>query len=363
MKTVKFLDFLYNVKSVTALDYAKIDCLNLNLLDYLDELSQFYQSFDLGLIYVNKTSADYYIIIDGINRLISVSLLLHAVCECYKKTTEKNQNAINIIRNKYLFFKKYLKLHLAGDDAIVYEKIINGERLNSKEKNNQIFLLLHRYWTKIKTDKLQAEQIFNLLKKMTISIIDVESFKIRDIYYKLNENKNLDNILLIDDYLKEVGLQKEWNNLKENQFLNKQDIKRFFKDFFITKFNYKTFSEKKIYIYFVNYFETMMQYSSEFEILSNIEKYVILYNQMLNLTMVDEDIKKKLIIIKKLDGEDTFAYILNVYIDYQEDNISHQTFIEILSTIIEFLQNRLISGNSTDFNELIEYLTAFISCK
>ena len=363
MKTIKFLDFLYNVKSVTALNYAKIDCLNLNLLNYLNELSQFYQSFDLGLIYINETSTDYCVVIDGINRLISVSMLLHAVCECYKKTTEKNQNAINIIRDKYLFFRKYIKLHLAGDDAIVYEKIINGERLNSKEKNNQIFILLHNYWTKIKTDKLQAEQIFNLLKKMTISIIDVESFKIRDIYYKLNENKNLDNILLIDDYLKEIGLIKEWNNLKESLFFNKQDIKRFLTDFFITKFNYKTFSDKFIYVYFVNYFETMMQYSSETEVLKIIKKHIQLYNQILNLTMDDDDIKEKFIIIKKLDGEDTFAYILNVYVDYQDGNLSKQTFIDILSTIIEFLQNRIINKNTTDFNELIEYLTAFISCK
>ena len=62
-------------------------------------------------------------------------------------------------------------------------------------------------------------------------------------------------------------------------------------------------------------------------------------------------------------GEDTFAYILNVYEDYVEKNISESTFLEILNTIIEYLKNRKNSENDITFNELINYLNAFITCK
>lgn len=62
-------------------------------------------------------------------------------------------------------------------------------------------------------------------------------------------------------------------------------------------------------------------------------------------------------------GEDTYAYILNVYEDFVENNLSEATFLEILNTIDEYLKNRLDSGKNIEFNELIQYLNAFITCK
>ena len=62
-------------------------------------------------------------------------------------------------------------------------------------------------------------------------------------------------------------------------------------------------------------------------------------------------------------GEDTYAYILDVYNDFTEGNISETTFVEILNTIADYLKNRVNSENNMEFNELIQYLNAFITCK
>ena len=62
-------------------------------------------------------------------------------------------------------------------------------------------------------------------------------------------------------------------------------------------------------------------------------------------------------------GEDTYAYILNIYEDYEDNNISEATFLEILLTIDEYLKKRAITPNNVTFNELINYLNAFITCK
>ena len=59
----------------------------------------------------------------------------------------------------------------------------------------------------------------------------------------------------------------------------------------------------------------------------------------------------------------SYAYILNIYEDYEENNINKATLLEILSTIDEYLKNRLKSSNDVGFNELINYLNAFIICK
>ena len=63
------------------------------------------------------------------------------------------------------------------------------------------------------------------------------------------------------------------------------------------------------------------------------------------------------------NGEDTFAYILCIYEDFVDGNITQATFLEILNTINEYIQKRQNTPNNVSFNELINYLNAFITCK
>ena len=363
MRVVNLLDFLNKAKDLYTLSYVKCDSELVNFLDLMVEDEQFTQKIDLGIVFLNQKSLDQYIIVDGINRLISLSLLLHAVCECYKKTTVQNEKAIKTIRNKYLMNKYLPKLHLSEKDQAIYNKIINGERLSGHEKMSPMFILLHNFWSQIKSDNLQAAKIFTMLKKIFVTIVETDNVSKRDLYYKLNSNKNLNQLLLIDDYIKEIGVEGVWNDIKDKYFPIENDLKMFLKDFFITKFNYKKFNPDRLYESFVNYFETMMQYMSEDTIITRMKHSALLYCNILNVNFKNEEIKKVFIEIKKASGEDTYAYILEVYEDYVKKSISEATFIEILNTVADYLKNRKINDNNIAFNELIQYLNAFITCK
>lgn len=364
MEVVNLLDFLNMVSDLRALDFARCNRELVNFLDLITEDEQFTRSIDLGIIYINQINSDKYVVVDGLSRLVSLSLLLHAICECYKKTTEQNAKAIKTIRKKYLLKGNKPKIHLNGEDADIYTKILNGERLSSNEKTRPIFVLLHNFWLQIKEDKLQASKIFSMLKKIHITMVDTDSVSKRNLYYKINsQNRALNQIDLIDDYLKEKKLDKKWEEIKEVYFIEKQDITLFLRDFFITKFNFKTFNSERLYENFVNYFETMLLYISKDAVMKQIEKYAMLYYNILNVKFSSESIKKAFIEIKKHDGEDTYAYILDVYKDFYDGNISESIFIEILNTIDEYLKNRQNSGKNIDFNELVQYLNAFITCK
>lgn len=363
MKVVNLLDFLNTAKDLFTLNYAKCDDELVNFLDLMTEDEQFTRRIDLGLIYVNQKTFDSYTIVDGINRILSLSLLLHAVCECYKKTTVQNDKAINTIRKKYLLHGGRSKLRLNEKDAIIYNKIINGERLSGHEKQSRMFILLHNFWSQIKSENLQAAKIFNMLKKIEITLVETEGVSKRNLYYKLNENKNVNQFDLITDYLAEIGLKSEWENIKEKYFINEDEVGVFLKDFFITKFNYKKFNSERLYESFVNYFETMMQYIPEDEILKRMKNSALLYHNIVNVNFENDEIKSAFINIKKLNGQDTYAYILDVYDDFSKNNISESTFIEILNTIVEYLNNRNKNDNNIGFNELIQYLNAFITCK
>lgn len=363
MKVVNLLEFLNTAKDLYTLSYAKCDDELVNFLDLMTEDEQFTRRIDLGLVYVNQKTFDSFTIVDGINRILSLSLLLHAVCECYKKTSAQNDKAISTIRKKYLLHGERSKLRLNEKDAVIYNKIINGERLSGHEKQSRMFVLLHNFWLQIKSEKLQAAKIFTMLKKIEITLVETNDVSKRNLYYKLNESKNINQLDLITDYLAEIGLENEWKNIKDKYFLNDDEVCVFLKDFFITKFNYKKFNSDRLYESFVNYFETMMQYIPEDEILRRMQHSAILYYNIINVNFDNDEIKAAFINIKKAGGQDTYAYILDVYDDFSKNNISESTFIEILNTILEYLRNRNQNDSNIGFNELIQYLNAFITCK
>ena len=365
MEVVNLLKFMNNALDLYALDFARCNRSLVNFLDLIAEDEQFTRSIDLGLIYVSKKEMDKYVIVDGLSRIVSLSLLLHAICECYKKTSKRNDKAIETIRSKYLLSgTSKIKLHLHGEDADLYAKIINGERLSGYEKSRPMFVLLHNFWYQIKEEKLQASNIFKMLQKINIVLVDTEDVSNRDIYYRLNKsNRKLNQITLIDSYTEEKGVAQPWAEIKNLFAVEKSDIQLFLKDFFITKFNYKTFSPDRLYESFVNYFETMTQYQKKDVLMSNIKRSAFLYSNILNVNFKNEEIRHAFINIKRHNGADTYAYILNVYEDFYTGNISENIFLEILNTINEYLKNREASGKNIDFNELVQYLNALISFK
>lgn len=363
MKVTNLLNFLNNTTDLYSLNCASCRHELVDFLNILSDDEQFIQKIDLGVVYIKYKTQDQVVIVDGLSRLLSLSLLLHAVCECYKKTTNKNDKAIKTIREKYLISGDKTKLRLPEKEQVIYNKIIFGERLSGNEKESYMFKLLHKFWTQIKQEELQAGKIFNILQKIYIYLVDAGSVPTRDLYYNLNkDNRNIDQLSLINDYLESIGIKRHWDAIFEI-YKNNDDLFLFFKDFFITKFSVKNYSKDKLYPIFMNYFETMLQYMSEDTLISKIKRTAKLYNQIINVDIDNETIKKAIINIKMHKGDDTYAYILNIYEDYIDNNITEATFLEILATIDEYLRNRLKTPNNVDFNELINYLNAFITCK
>lgn len=364
METINLLEFLNNAKDLYTLDYAVCDGELVNFLDLMLEDEQFTARIDLGIIYLYQRNSEQYTIIDGLNRILSLSLLLHAICECYKKTSAKNDKAIHTIRTKYLLDGEKTKLKLPEKEQEIFEKILFGEKLSGKEKQSPLFILLHNFWTQIKEEKLQAAKIFNMLNKISVFVVETENVSKRDLFYSLNKNNiKINQLSLIRDYLSSLGLANEWDNIRRIYNNNDTDIIRFFKDFFVTKFNFKEFDTNRLYENFVNYFETMLQYMPEDNLIKKLKQSAKLYSNILNVNFKNDKLKLNLIQIKMHNGEDTYAYLLNIYEDFVDGNITEATFLEILSTINEYLQKRAKTPNDVSFNDLIKYLNAFITCK
>ena len=212
MEVRNLLEFLNKTKNMYTPDYAVCDSVLVNFLDIISIEKEFTRRIDAGLIYVSKINSGKTVIVDGLNRILSLSLLLHAICECYKKTTEKNAKAIQTIRRKYLLNNTSTRLRLSKDMQNIYDKIIYGERLSGKEKEHPMFVLLHNYWQAIKDNKFKASGIFSMLQKIHVTLVIADNVNARDLYYSLNHNiKKLNQILLIEDYLISANVKEIWN--------------------------------------------------------------------------------------------------------------------------------------------------------
>ena len=130
MEEKNLLDFLNKINSLHVPEYTTCSDNLYNFLDLTSLDEQFTQRIDAGLIFLYEKTMGHYTLIDGQNRLLSLSLLLHAICECHKKTNSQNEKAISIIRKKYLFNGAKTKLRLTEADQPVYEKILN-EMINN----------------------------------------------------------------------------------------------------------------------------------------------------------------------------------------------------------------------------------------
>ena len=128
MEKINLLAFLNRVQLLYTLDCATCDSSSVNFLNLKNIDEQFTQSFNFGIIYVEQKTLGQFTIVDGLNRIVSLSLLLHAICECYKKTSEKNDIAIKTIRSQYLLDNNRAKLRLPAEYQKIYDKIIFGER-------------------------------------------------------------------------------------------------------------------------------------------------------------------------------------------------------------------------------------------
>ena len=364
MEIINLLVLLNSVKSIHTLSYAESTFGTIDYLNIISKDEMFIKKIDLGVMFIKQQNLEQFKVIDGFGRLLSLSLLLHAVCECYKKTSQKNDKAIENIRTKYLLNGNTTKLKFSPENQKIYDKIIFGERLSGREKETPMFQILHNFWLKIKEEKLQAAKIFESLSKIYVSLVDVENFNERDLYYSLNKNNRLLNQkLLIENFITEVGVTNSWSTFKKVLKNNKISSGDFFKDFFITKLNSREYNPDNLYEIFINYYNTMIQYIPKDEFIDKIKHIAELYSDIININFDNENIKRLMIKIKMHNGDDTYAYLLNIYEDYSANLISETTFLEILSTIDEYLVNRLKTPNNVDFNELITYLNTFIVCK
>ena len=358
IKSLKLLDILQKSQVLYSTDYSGEFEAPADLLENILENSGLSDSIVEGIMFFQKTSNRSFLVVDGMKRIIQFSLLLHAICECYKLTNEKNEHAIELIKKRYLFFGKHTKIHLHGYEKIIYEKLVKYERMTDEEKQHPMFVTLHEFWAKIKMNNISAQKLFEEIKKIEVLVCIYEQSDVenRDLYQYLNcNNLNIEEILLITDFIKENSKEslKFWYkivDLYKNAGLSNY-FKYFLRDFLTIQRNGIIPKLNELYMSFKRYYKRLKPAIGSEKFFAHIEKFAKYYIKIIQADFENEKVKKLVTTINDGDMQETYPYLLEVLDDVEDRRLTEDTFIQLLNTVIEFIKEQ----RSNDFVSSVNF--------
>ena len=324
-----------------------------NIIKHNEEIEHF-----LGtVVYVlTKIERDYeeYVLIDGQQRITSISLLLKALHE--KIISEDTKESI---WEQYLINKKSLdniriRLKPIESDSVSYKQLIdnNDDSSNSNVcRNYKIFKEL------LENSHYSAEQIYSALYKIELVTIKLEKDKKSENPQLIFESLNstglsltqadlIRNYLLMNsEYEKQTVLYKNFWLKIEIELTNKK-ISDFIRDFLTMKTG-KIANKNKVYDDFKEYMRIQKELNEE-AVLEELVTYSKYYNWFLNANSNNEKINEKLKHFKYLKNTTVYPLLLSIFEDtYYYKKLDEDKLLKIIDLLISYIFRRTICGYKT----------------
>lgn len=348
-----------------------------NAAEYFDDLienSLISDPIFSGILIAEKAekSENELTIIDGLQRIITINLLLCALCENYKNISKKNEEAKNKVFNRYLVINNEPKLKLTGEEQELYKKILFSQELTKNEKATNLVKAYKSFLDKIREHKISGTDLFKIISKIQFMLVttDKSEVSIRELYLTINSNKEKTQINLISDFIKHknksAGLL--WQEILESykELGDNNIIEEFVSDFLTVQNDSKIADKNALYSNFKIYFNKILKYQNTEKIIKNLCQYARHYLKIITADFEDYDIKEQIISLNENKGQDSYPYLMEALDDLENGHINKEVFLDILMMINSFVKNRQeisISDITIDFASLSKELNKMLVLK
>jgi uncharacterized protein with ParB-like and HNH nuclease domain len=291
-----------------------------------------------------------YLIIDGQQRLTTLSLLLLALF----KIIDNNELEANVtkeqIRDEYLI-NKYSK-----DEKKIRLKPIHSDKnafsalFESKDDyilNTNITINFQYFYKRILENKISVDELFSAIKRLVI--VDIELKRGEDDPQLIFESLNSTGLDLTEaDKVRNFVLMKEksstqdffyktyWNKIEQN---TNHRVSNFIRDYLTIK-ERKIPNKNKVYLEFKNY--AISNKIAIEDLLIDLLKYSKYYKKIINLNQSVDKISLLLNKINRLESIVSYPFIMEVFDDEREKIINENDVESILLIVINFVYRRLI---------------------
>lgn len=297
-----------------------------------------------AVVYVTESGkklSRIYRIIDGQQRLMSLTLLLKAIAD--KDNNDRNEIVEEYLTNKYVNDNNHLKLKPVDHDINAFNAVINGDIADEEpSKVIENYVLFKKL---IDKSNLTSSQLFEAMNHFNM------------VYIELSDENNEENPQVIFESLNSTGVSLSSSDLVRNFLLMKLDsesqnylykkywvkIEKMFSTQTFTEFirhylvlkTHKLVKKSKVYEDYKAYY-IAEKLGSE-SALADLYKFAVYYYQLINSKSSDEDFNRILDHINIMESKVVFPYLMLLMDMVDNDDIGQMMANELAYILENYL--------------------------
>ena len=299
-----------------------------------------------------------YLIIDGQQRLTTVSLLLLAMYRAIdegkvipKDGSLKSQIYEDFLVDKYQPQETRMKLKPIKNDQKAFSALFSCE--DEFVGSSNLTINYRYFYDRILKEEILIDDLFDSIFRLEIINISLNHDDNPQLIFEslnstgmdLSEGDKIRNYVLMGLEIRqqEIFYNKYWNKIEE---YTKYDVSSFIRDYLSLK-QKSTPAMKKVYFAFKEFVENKYDKTTE-DLLIELLDYSKLYNKLLMANTKNSILNASILRMNLLETTVTRPFFMEVLQLFNEQKISEEDLVSIFNFVESYLFRRMICGIATN---------------